>query len=86
MATDELEAFGAGVRALRERRGWTQEKLAEKSELDQTYISGIERGKRNLGFRNLVTVAKAFGITPSELVAESERLKARSPIATRRAR
>lgn len=79
MATDELKTFGAGVPALRERREWTQEKLAEKAELDQTYISGIEQGVRNLGFRDLVKVAKAFGIITSDLVAEGERL-ARAPV------
>jgi transcriptional regulator with XRE-family HTH domain len=36
--------FGLGVRALRRRRGWTQEQLAEKCGLAQTAISRIERG------------------------------------------
>lgn len=58
---------------MREKRGWTQEKLAETSELDQTYISGIERGRRNLGYRKLVKIARALGVTGSELVAEGER-------------
>ncbi len=48
--------------------------LAEISELDQTYVSGIERGRRNLGYRNLVRVARALGVSGSELVAEGERL------------
>lgn len=74
MALDHLAAFGAGVRALRLRRGLTQERLAELSELDQTYISGIERGRRNLGYRNLVKVARALDVLGSELVAEGERL------------
>ena len=73
MALDDFTAFGAGVRALRLRRGLTQEGLAELSELDQTYISGIKRGRRNLGYRNLVKVARALGVLGSELVAEAER-------------
>ncbi len=44
----ELIQFGANVRSLREAHDWTQERLAEKADLDQTYISGIERGERNL--------------------------------------
>jgi transcriptional regulator with XRE-family HTH domain len=38
----ELLRFGDNVRKLREQREWTQEQLAEKSDLDQTFISGIE--------------------------------------------
>ncbi|HBJ85791.1 MAG: helix-turn-helix transcriptional regulator [Prosthecobacter sp.] len=39
-----LTSFGKNVKRQREAKGLTQEKLAEKSELDPTYISGIERG------------------------------------------
>jgi transcriptional regulator with XRE-family HTH domain len=45
----------------------TQEKLAEIAELDPTYISGIERGLRNPGIKNVAKIAKALGITVSEL-------------------
>lgn len=61
------------MRLLRKRKGWTQEKLAETANLDPTYISGIERGRRNLGYRNLVKIATALGVLGSELVAEGER-------------
>lgn len=89
MGTDDLARFGHGVRALRETKGWTQEKLAELSELDQTYVSGIERGRRNLGYRNLVKLAKALGVRASELVATGERLSprlGRAPAKTRRSK
>ena len=78
MATDELAVFGAGVRALRLRRRLTQERLAELCELDQTYVSGIERGRRNIGYRNLVKIAGALRVLGSELVAEGERLSPHS--------
>lgn len=42
-----LDGFGRNVKRLREVRQLTQEKLAEKADLDPTYISGIERGIRN---------------------------------------
>lgn len=73
---DDLAAFGAGVRALRLRKGLSQEDLAELSELDQTYVSGVERGRRNLGFRNVVRIARALDIAASALVAEGEGLTA----------
>ena len=39
-----LTRFGLNVRRRREALGLSQEALAEKAELDRTYISGIERG------------------------------------------
>ena len=39
--------FGTSVRRRRLQLGWSQELLGEKSGLDRTYISGIERGVRN---------------------------------------
>lgn len=35
--------------------------------LDRTYISGIERGKRNVSLRNIETIAKNLGISISQL-------------------
>ena len=63
-----LTAFGRSVRKFRESRNLTQEKLAEKADMDRTYISDIERGTRNPGIKNVVCIAKALGITTAQLV------------------
>jgi len=60
--------FGLRVRKLRTTKGWSQEVFAEKCGLDRTYISGIERGKRNVALRNIEQIAKALGVTLSQLV------------------
>ncbi len=57
------------LRLLRTLRGWSQETLAEQAGLHRTYISGIERGERNLGLDNLDKLAQAFDITVSALLA-----------------
>jgi transcriptional regulator with XRE-family HTH domain len=62
-----LSALGLNVRRQREACKFTQEKLAEKSGLDPTYISDIERGRRNLGIKNVARLAKALGLTTAEL-------------------
>lgn len=62
-----LAVLGQNVRSARETKQLTQEKLAELSSLDPTYISGIERGLRNPGIKNVAKIAKALGITTSEL-------------------
>ena len=62
-----LAALGQNVRRRRETRDLTQEKLAEKAGLDPTYISGIERGLRNPGIKNIARLAKALGFSTADL-------------------
>jgi len=62
-----LVRFGENVRGLREKKDWTQEQLAEKADLDQTYISGIERGERNLTILSVVKLADALRSTAAGL-------------------
>ncbi len=62
-----LAALGQNARRRREARELTQEKLAEKAGLDPTYISGIERGLRNPGIKNVAKLAKALGLSTAEL-------------------
>jgi len=63
-----LAAFGQNVRKRREALQFTQEGLAEKADLDRTYISDIERGTRNPGVKNVVRLAKALGVTTAKLL------------------
>ena len=62
-----LVRLGLNIRKRREALDFSQEKLAELSDLDQTYISGIETGKRNPGIKNVARLAKALKTTTSEL-------------------
>ena len=62
-----LAVLGANVRRQRDAKGLTQETLAEKAGLDPTYISGIERGLRNPGIRNVAKLARALGLSTAEL-------------------
>ncbi len=62
-----LTRFGNRLRALRIERGYSQEAFAEICDLDRTYISGIERGLRNVSLRNIEVLSKALRIPVSEL-------------------
>ena len=63
-----LLRFGERVRELRQATGMSQEAFADHCGLDRTYISGIERGKRNVSLENLKVLAKALNVTLSRLV------------------
>lgn len=62
--------FGANIRKLRLKRGWSQEDLAEFSGLHRTYVSGIERGIRNPTLSIIILIAKALEVPPSALLNE----------------
>lgn len=72
MAHRDLVAFGKAVRGRRTALGLSQEELAERSELHRTYISGIERGERNVGILNVYKLARALGTSPADLFVPTE--------------
>ena len=60
--------FGERVREMRKAKGRSQETFAADCGLDRTYISGIERGKRNVALRNIDAIAKALGSSIGDLM------------------
>lgn len=62
-----LVQFGGRIRKLREKRGWSQERFGEECDLHRTYIGGIERGERNVSFKNLDAIAVGLEIELSRL-------------------
>lgn len=57
---------GQRIKDLRQIHKLSQEAFADKCELDRTYITSLERGKRNVSLINLEKIAKAFDISLSE--------------------
>lgn len=55
------------VRALREAEGLSQEKLAEVTGMSRNYLGGIERGEENPSLGKVTRIAKALGLTLSDL-------------------
>ena len=68
MKSDARHDFGARLREVRVERGLSQEDLAFAAKLHRTYVGGIERGERNPSLVNVVRLARALGMTPSELL------------------
>lgn len=52
--------LGKRIRELREKQGISQEKFALKIEMDRTYYSSVENGKRNISIENLYKIASGL--------------------------
>lgn len=72
---DYFNILGANVRALRIERKLTQEQLADLCDLHRTYVGAIERGDRNVSLKNIVIIAQALNVEPSELLLYKKELK-----------
>ena len=61
------EQVGANLRRLRRANGMSQSRLAERAELNRSYLSMVENGRRNISLDNLVALALALNVEPIEL-------------------
>ena len=61
------DKIGSRIRQLRQEKHLSQEAFADLCELDRTYISSIEKGKRNVSIINLEKIANALNIKLSTL-------------------
>jgi len=64
---DIRQRLGQRIRELRNATGMSQEAFAHHCGLDRTYISGVERGKRNVSVIALERIAKGLGVLLSEM-------------------
>ena len=51
-------------------KGFSQEKFAELTDLDRTYIPGIETGRRNVSLIVIAKIAKAFNVSIADLMKD----------------
>lgn len=68
MSSDPRQIFGKTVRARRLKLRLTQEQLAERADMHWTYVSGIERGERNVALVNIVKLAQALEMKTQNLM------------------
>ena len=59
--------FGQRIRKLRLKRGMTQVKLAKLADTDPSYTADVERGERNISLLNILKLAAALRVHPSNL-------------------
>ena len=78
LMADYRRVLADNVKAARKALGLSQEALALETEIDRTYISGIERGLRNPSLDLIGKLAATLKKTPGELLAVPERKPRRS--------
>ncbi len=59
--------LGNRIRALRQKKGLSQEKFALMIEMDRTYFASVEAGRRNVAIINIKKIADGLGVSLSEL-------------------
>jgi transcriptional regulator with XRE-family HTH domain len=72
--TEIIGVVAANIRDARKAAGLSQEELALEAEVDRTYISQVERGKRNITIVVLHRLALAMRTTASKLISDSRAL------------
>jgi len=61
--------LGTVIRNNRKELGYSQEAFASCCGVHRTYMGAVERGERNISLMNIIRVATALKIKPSELLA-----------------
>lgn len=64
----EAEDLGRRIAEMRNERGLSQRELADLISLDASAVSRIESGARGLSARELIVLAKAFDVSPDEVL------------------
>ena len=64
--------FSQVLRQLREERGWSQEQLAERADLNRSYVGEVERGNAIPSLITLSKLAAALEIRLSSFIARCE--------------
>jgi transcriptional regulator with XRE-family HTH domain len=68
----ELRHLALKIKERRKQLGISQEKLAQKCDFDRTYISLLERAKRNPSYLNLIKLSVGLEIKLSVLLREED--------------
>lgn len=68
-----LRALGAEIRAVRQARGLSQERLADLAGLHRNFVGLIERGQRNPTYLTMVAISAKLDLRLSALLEGAER-------------
>jgi transcriptional regulator with XRE-family HTH domain len=64
------EKFGKRIKELRLKKNISQEALAHLADLDRTYMTSVENGRRNISIQNIEKIIKALGVSIADFFSE----------------
>jgi transcriptional regulator with XRE-family HTH domain len=67
-----MPTIGDRIKEIRERRGWTQEKLADEASISKGFLSDVENNKRDISSTNVLKIANAMGASLEYLMRGEE--------------
>lgn len=70
-----LIKIGKRIRAVREKKGYSQEEFAAAAELGRSYAGRVERGEQNISMQSLIQIALTLQVELSELLPPLRELK-----------
>jgi transcriptional regulator with XRE-family HTH domain len=68
----QLASFGARLKELRQRRGWTLQELAARSGLSKPFLSRLESGDRQASIAAALTLSRIFDVSLASLFESPE--------------
>ena len=77
MAIELPQAFGQELRKLRQKKGWSQTKLAMEAGLHLNALGNLERGQRSPSLHTVMVLCRALGVSASEVIAALEKARPR---------
>jgi transcriptional regulator with XRE-family HTH domain len=72
---DAKQRIGRRIKELRNSKKISQEQLALKAEIDRTYMTGVENGKRNVSIMLIERIIKALDTTYEEFFKGHDNIK-----------
>lgn len=80
MTEHNAKEIGIRIRSQRETLGYSREKLAELSEISNSFLSDIERGERGFSVALLARISKVLGLSADYILFGREQAADLSPI------
>jgi len=81
LSSNVSNQFGRVVKQIREERGWSQEVLADKADLNRSYVGEVERGTAMPSLSTVAKLATALEVSASTLLARCEQYAQRDLLA-----
>ena len=73
--SDLVNSFGISVRQLREQQGWSQEVLAERADLNRSYVGELERGQAIPSLLTIKKLATALNLSLPNFLSHTEQVQ-----------